>query len=308
MEGSSVASPATVVWHDGLASGVRPWSRLRCEIWTSTSRRLRFGGVGARSSRSSRFRLRRLLSGSLRAKDADLIGWPNGGMSLWRVGSIYCSPTALRCSRGGSDYASPWSAVSAEHWGARSMTWGSVSADRSIIASEFRPALSPNSRPNRSQETHSFGSRLSASPGPASQLFREPVGQLHRGGTTVSHRNRLPSFTGVGPSALSGAGSPHLTEVGRPVLFGTGSPTPGIVRLALSRAGCRFQTAGKVVQSPRRRVGGAHQVRVSVFFGKRTMCEGFLSGFRREMTVARQASAIRNTGQWTVTAGGQRPQ
>lgn len=256
MEGSRVVPPATVVWHDGLASGVRPWSRLRCEIWTSTSRWLRFGGVGARSTRSSRFRLRRLFSGSLRATDADLIGWPDGGMSLCRVGSICCSPTVLRRLWGGSDYASPWSTVSAERLGACSMTWGSVSADRSIIASEFHPALSPKSRPNRSKVTHPFGSRSS-------------------------------SFTGVGPSALSGAGSPYLTEVGRLVLFGTGSPAPGIARPTLSRAGCRFQTAGTVVSSLRRWVGGAHQVRVSAFFGERTMREGFLSGFCRETTVAR---------------------
>jgi hypothetical protein len=134
---------------------------------------------------------------------------------------------ALRCSRRGGDYTLTWSTVSAGHRGACSMTWGSVSADRSIIASGFHPALSPNSRPIRSRKTHSFGNRLSISRSTnassfgsrwdrftrrESQLFRESVGPLHPRSTNVSHRIRLPNFTEVGHSALSGAGRPASSK------------------------------------------------------------------------------------------------
>jgi hypothetical protein len=58
MEGSSVAAPATVVWHDGLVSGARPCSQLRSEIRTSATCKPHFGEACGWSMRSAWLRPR----------------------------------------------------------------------------------------------------------------------------------------------------------------------------------------------------------------------------------------------------------
>jgi hypothetical protein len=128
------------------------------------------------------------------------------GCSSGRPARSTAEPKALRCQREGSDYACTWSAVSAELQGACSMTWGSVSADRSFIASGFHPAFPQNSRPIWSRKSCFCGNRLFALSRPVGQLFREPVDQLHPRLTPFSHRNRLPNFTEAGHLALSRAG------------------------------------------------------------------------------------------------------
>jgi len=85
-----------------------------------------------------------------------------GMMYSLRIGSISKPSSVLRRWRRRRGFARAWSSVSAGHREACSMTWGSVSADRSIIASGFRPALPPNSRPNRGRSPSPFGGRKTA--------------------------------------------------------------------------------------------------------------------------------------------------
>jgi len=131
------------------------------------------------------------------------------------------APNALRCTGGGSDYASTWSAVSAEHQGACSMTWGSVSADRSIIASGFHPALSPNSRPIRRRNAHSCGNRLSISRSKnASSLGR--CKSLTRSKNASPFGGRLDGFTRSKNASPFGGRLDGFTEVIKPALSGAG--------------------------------------------------------------------------------------
>jgi hypothetical protein len=145
-------------------------------------------------------------------------------MFLWKTCSIDCSPKALRCQREGSDYAYTRSAVSAEHRGACSMTWGSVSADRSFIASGFHPAFPQNSRPIWSRKSRFCGNRLFALSRPVGQLSWEPVDQLHARSTRLFSPEQVAQLHRGRSSSSLESRKVSFTEVGRPVLFGMGSP------------------------------------------------------------------------------------
>jgi len=105
MEGTGVVSLATVVRHNGLVDGAMPWNRLLCltldEPWHSFACGcvlpvVRPGGFGQGALQDITF------------------GWCGGGAS----GAVRLTGLGVGLAR-------------ARAWGA--MTWGSASADRSII-------------------------------------------------------------------------------------------------------------------------------------------------------------------------------
>jgi hypothetical protein len=188
-------SPATEVWHDGLASGVRPWSQLRCEIWTSTSRRFRFGGVGAGPRVVRGFGRGRLHLEAFGPRAWDSLDGQKEGCPLGRPARSTAAPRALRRWRDGSDYACTRSTVSAEHRycvlddvGVR---FGGSEHHRIRISScafakfpSHSESESPFHRESVVNLTRSVGQLFrepvgKLHPRPVGQLFREPVGKLH---------------------------------------------------------------------------------------------------------------------------------
>jgi hypothetical protein len=130
-----------------------------------------------------------------------------------------------------------------------------------------------------------FGTGSRALLGSFDPFFRESVVQFHRGRLVVSLGGSSSSFIEAGRLIFTDPATQfHRGKLS--VSFGRQSASVTEVgRQGSSEQVVDFKTAGKVVQSLRRRVGGAHQVRVSVFFGKWTTCGRLFFSLRWGMTV-----------------------